>query len=175
MNNQHYLVVTALGNNQIGILEAFTKVSKQCGCNILESRLASMGEECTLFFHLAGTWNTIAKLEASLPTVAQQHSLTIQTKRTSPRENVSALPYQIQVAAHDRAGILYELALFFSQQNIHIEKMECETHVARNNTKMTNIHLLIHIPVKRPIATLREDFIVYCEDRNLDAVMEPFK
>lgn len=175
MNNQHYLAITALGSDHIGILEAFTKVSKQSGCNILESKLTTMGGECALLFHLAGTWNTIAKLEAALPQLAQQYDFAIQIKRTSPRRHITALPYQVQVVGQDKPGILNELAFFFAEQRISIEQMECETYAAKNLTYMTSITLTINIPVKQHVATLRERFISYCEDRNLDAVIEPFK
>lgn len=174
-NNQHYLVVSVLGKNHLTTLEAFTKVSKQCGCNILESKLTILGEECAIIFYLEGSWNTIAKLEAALPNLTQQFGFTIQTKRTMPAKFVPALPYLVQVTAQDRPGILNELAWFFVQQGITIEKMECETYTAKNNTMLANIAFNIQIPAKQHIASVREHFMIYCEDRNLDAVIEPYK
>ncbi|MBS0287780.1 MAG: glycine cleavage system protein R [Proteobacteria bacterium] len=175
VNNQHFLVVNALGSDQIGVLEAFTKTSKQCGCNILESRLTTIGEECSLLLHLSGSWNTVAKLEAALPQLAEQYGFTIHSKRTLPRKASPALPYQVQVIAQDRAGILNELALFFMQQGVFIDQMDCETYDAKNQTTMTSISFVVNIPAKQHIASIRERFMVYCEDRNLDAVLEPFK
>jgi len=175
VDNQHYLVVTALGSNRFDILEIFTKITKQCGCNITESKLSIFGEECALLFYIAGTWNTIAKLEASLPLLAQQYHFTLQTKRTLPTPASNAYPYQIQVIAQDRIGILNELATFFTQHQIMIEKMECENYIAKNQAKMVNITFLIHIPAKQHLATFRDQFILYCEDRNLDIMIEPAK
>lgn len=176
VNNQHYLVATVLGSDQFGILEAFTKISKQCGCNILESKLASIGEECALIFHYAGLWNTIAKLEATLPALCQQLSASLQMKRTSPRQSQSAsLPYHINVTAHDRAGILNELAYFFLQNRISIDKMECETYTAKNNCYLTNINFVVNIPAKRSLSDLRERFMTYCDERNFDAMIEPHR
>lgn len=175
VNNQHFLVVTALGSDQIGVLEAFTKTSKQCGCNILESRMTTFGEECSMLFHISGSWNTVAKLEAALPVLAQQYDFAIQSKRTLPRVNSPALPYQVQVIAQDRAGILNELAQFFMNQGVSVDQMDCETYLAKNQTTMTSISLVVNIPAKSHIASIRERFMVYCEDRNLDAVLEPFK
>lgn len=174
-NNQHFLVISALGGDRVDALEAFTKVSKQCGCNILESKLTIMGRECGLFLYLAGTWNTIAKLEAALPPLAQQLGFIIHSKRTLPPETPPALPYQVQISAQDKVGILNDLATFFTQERITIAHMECESFGTKNNTQMTNIHFLINIPAELHIASIRERFMVYCEDRNLDAVIEPFK
>ncbi len=175
VNNQHFLVVTALGSDDIGVLEAFTKTSKQCGCNIIESKLTTIGEECAILFHLSGSWNTVAKLEAALPGLADQFSLAVSSKRTLPRQKQPALPYQVQVIAQDRPGILNELALFFLQQGVYVDQMDCETYEAKNKTVMTNISFLVNIPARQHIASIRERFMVYCEDRNLDAVLEPFK
>ncbi|MGD9591501.1 MAG: glycine cleavage system protein R [Candidatus Berkiella sp.] len=175
VNNQHFLVVTALGSDHIGALEAFTKVSKQCGCNILESKMTIFGEECSLLLHIAGSWNTVAKLEAALPMLASDFGFTLQSKRTLPRKTPPALPYQVQVIAQDRAGILNELAVFFVNQGVSVEQMDCETYEAKNQTMMVNISFIVNIPAKVHIASIRERFMVYCEDRNLDAVLEPFK
>ena len=176
VNNQHFLAVTLLGNDQLGLLEAFTKLGKQCSCNILESKLSSIGEECALIFHYMGSWDAIAKLEIMLPPLCQQLGLTLQMKRTSHRsQEAQTLPYQIQVNAHDRVGILNELAYFFLQNRIRIDKMECETYTSRNSSKLTNITLLVNIPVKRSLPDLRERFMTYCDERNLDAMIEPFR
>ncbi len=175
VNNQHFLVVTALGSDHIGILEAFTKTSKMSGCNILESKLATFGAECSLSLHIEGTWNTVAKLEAALPPLAEQYGFTIQSKRTLPRKTAPALPYQVQVIAQDRPGILNELALFFVQQGVSVDQMDCETYEAKNQTTMTSISFVVNIPAKQHIASIRERFMVYCEDRNLDSVLEPYK
>lgn len=175
VNNQHYLVISALGSYQLGILETFTKMSKQCGGNILESKLSTLGEECALFLHLSGTWNAIAKVEAALPSLAQMHELAVHCKRTLPKNAVNALPYSVHIFAKDRPGILNELAVFFSRQGILVDKMETDTYLAKNQTNMTNITFMVNIPAKLHIATVRERFIEYCEDRNLDAMLEPVK
>lgn len=175
-HNQHYLVMIALGSDHSNILEAFTKSSRQCGANIIESKITSLGQECVFFCHFSGTWNSIAKLEAVLPDLAEQYHLAIQCKRTSPRQTFpQALPYQVQVIAQDRPGILNDLATFFRSYGILIDKMDCETHISKNNTPITHIHFLVNVPTKQHIASLRERFITYCEDRNLDALMEPLK
>ncbi len=175
MHNQHYLIATALGSDRLGILEAFTKVSKQCGCNILESKLTIMGKECVFHLYFAGSWNTIAKLEAALPAKAQEWGFTLQTKRTFPNHQPPALSYSAQVIAQDRYGILNDLANFFMQYGINIQQMDCETYTVKNNTLMANITFLLHIPVKQHIATIRDRFMSFCEDRNLDALIEPCK
>jgi len=33
----------------------------------------------------------------------------------------------------------------------------------------------VNIPARVHIATLRENFMLFCDDRNLDAIVEPYK
>lgn len=173
-NNQHFLVVTLLGSDQPGLLEAFTKIGKQCTCNILESKLSSVGKECTLTFHYMGSWDAIAKLEIMLPSLAQQLEVSLHMRRTAIKPiDSTALPYHIQVTAHDRVGILNEIAYFFLQNRITIDKMDCETVTTRNKNKLANISLLVNIPNKRSLSELREKFITYCDELDLDAMIEP--
>lgn len=173
-NNQHFLVVTLLGSDQLGLLEAFTKISKQCGCNVLESKLSSFGKECTLIFHYVGSWDAVAKLEIMLPPLCQQLEVALHMRRTTlaPIDSTT-LPYHIQITAHDRVGILNEIAYFFLQNRITIDKMDCETTTTRNKNRLANISLLVNISNKRPLSDLREKFINYCDELNLDAMIEP--
>jgi glycine cleavage system transcriptional repressor len=100
--NDHYLAITALGNDSIGVLEAFTKIAKQCSANILEAKLKKMGAECALTLYFSGSWSAIAKLEALLPQLAKQYEFILHSKRTEPSTHTPALPYQVQVISQDR-------------------------------------------------------------------------
>lgn len=173
--NQHFLVLTALGKDEIHLLGELTRIGKQCGCNIVESKVSKLGSECALLFHFNGSWSTIAKLEAALPPFAQQRDLAIQIKRTTPPPQATTLPYHIQVIAQDRPGILNELADFFALRDIRIETLDCETSVAKNTTRRITITALIEIPAHHHIASIRDAFLSYCEDRNLDATLEPYR
>lgn len=179
VHNQHFLVLTVLGKDHLNLLGDLTKIGKQTGCNILESKISTLGSECAMLFHFNGSWSAIAKLEAALPAFAQQNDLAIQIKRTIPTPHptaqTTALPYQITVFAQDRAGILHELAEFFSHREIRVETIDCETNMTKNMTPRISINGVVEIPTKNHLATIREQFLTYCEDRNLDATLEPFR
>lgn len=174
-NNHHYLVLTVLGATKTGALCELTRISKQCGCSILESKSATLGTESAMFFHFSGSWSAIAKLEAALPGFAQENQLAIHIKRTQDLERKPTLPYQIQIIAEDRVGILHDLASFLSRHRIAIETLDCETHTTRNKTQRVSINALIGIPAKTHIAGIREGFLSYCEDKNLDATLDPYR
>ncbi len=40
---------------------------------------------------------------------------------------------------------------------------------------MFSVHMNVEIPAKTQISTLREEFMDFCDQMNLDAVIEPVK
>jgi len=173
MNNQHFLAVTAIGTSESGVLDTFAQICKQCGCNILESYMTNMGEKCALLLHIAGSWNSIAKIETLFPIVSKKHQFAIQVNRTHTTSFTEALPYMVVIYTPNRVGVLNDLTRFFSQHNIQIERMECKNHVTRNQSLINRIIFEINIPFKAHLATLREKFMLYCDEKNLDATFEP--
>ena len=59
-----FLVVTAMGADRPGIVNELTKLATDSHCNIVDSRMAVFGNECTLILLLSGQWNAIARFEA---------------------------------------------------------------------------------------------------------------
>lgn len=174
---ENYLVISAIAKQQSIAFDALTEMCTQSGCNIDNIRMTSMGEETGMILLLSGSWGSIAKLEAALPTLEAKLPIQLMIKRTTQLEtNLKSMPYAVQVSGLDKPGILYELISFFSQNNITIIDIQSETHyVPRCLSKICTLHFSIMIPESEHIAQLRDKFLIYCEDRNLDAILDPLK
>jgi glycine cleavage system transcriptional repressor len=137
--------------------------------------MTSAGQEFAMIMHISGSWSTIAKLEAALPNLGKKHNLSIESRRTQPKtQSHPILPYAIQIIGLDKPGILGEIAHFFSSESIMIHTLTMDTQILpSSHSQIVSINLTIQIPAKTHLATLRERFLEYCEDRNLDALMEP--
>lgn len=172
-----YLTFSAIGIDKTGVIAAIAKTAKQCESNMLSNKLSVAGDNFAMITHFSGTWHAIAKLEACLVKLAQKHEWQIQLKRSEPKhKHQSNVPYYIQVITLDRVGILHELTNFFARKGILVDELQCDTFIApKTDTVMANIHFNIYIPVKTNIALLRESFLIYSEEHNLDVVMEPLK
>jgi glycine cleavage system transcriptional repressor len=46
---------------------------------------------------------------------------------------------------------------------------------AHTGTPMFSVHLTVDIPASQQISALRDEFMDFCDQLNLDAVMEPVK
>ncbi len=175
MSAQNYLVISALGKDRPGIVDELSKAILNIGCNIADSRMTVLGGEFAILLMVEGNWNTLGKLEEAIPALEQQLDLTVIVKRTEARDNTGrALPYVVDVVALDHPGIVHQLAKFFSQRKINIEDMATTSYAApHTGTMMFSVHMTVGIPADLHIASLRDDFMEFCDTINLDAIIEP--
>ncbi len=172
-----YLVISALGKDRPGIVDELSGTILNEGCNIADSRMTVLGGEFAIMLMVEGNWNTLTKLEDSVPELERQLGLTIIAKRTGGRAtNDALLPYGVEVVALDHPGIVHHLASFFSQRNINIEDMVTSSYAAAHTgTQMFSVQMTVGIPSTEHISTLRDEFMEFCDSMNLDAVLEPIK
>jgi glycine cleavage system transcriptional repressor len=175
MNN--YLVITALGQDKPGIIQTLSKKVSESGCNIEDSRMSVLGGEFAVMLLVSGQWNTIAKLEDQLPELEKQLEMTIVSRQTKPRNiSTEAMPYAADVISIDNPGIVSQLAEFFSSKKINIKELETTRYAAAHTgTPMFSVHMEIEVPGNTKISGLREEFLDFCDNINLDAVLEPIK
>jgi glycine cleavage system transcriptional repressor len=172
---QSQLVLSAIGKDQTGIVDRLTRVVYDLELNINDSRMTVMGGEFAVQMLIEGAWNQIAMLETMLPDLESKLGLTIHSKRTDIRVTDTEIrPYTVEVFALDHPGIVHNLASFFSQHHINIEELHTSSYAApHTGTPMFSVHLQIGVPSEVQISALREEFIDFCDNLNLDAVLEP--
>ena len=171
------LVLSALGEDKPGIIDELSRCVLNSGCSILDSRMTVLGGDFALLLQVGGNWNNIARLENQLGGLEERLGLTITTRHCSDRKGRrDLLPYGVDVVALDQPGIVYNLARFFSQRQINIQEMVTACYAApHSGTPMFSVHLTVDIPADIQIAALREEFMDFCDQLNLDAIIEPLK
>ena len=174
---KNFLVISALGQDRPGLVNELTRAILDSGCNIVDSRMSVLGGEFAIILLLSGNWNAIAKLETLRESLEKRLEMTLVSKRTEPRiPRDNLLPYAVDVVSIDQPGIVHHLAEFFSTRNINIENLDTSSYApAHTGTAMFAVHMTVGIPAEQHIATLREQFMDFCDDLNLDAIMEPIK
>ena len=174
---ENYLVISAIGADRPGIVNSLSMNILDADCNIVDSRMTVLGGEFAILLMISGNWNAISRLETSLPKFAESIGLTLITKRTQAREqHGKMLPYMVEVVSMDHPGIVYNVAEFFSSRNINIEDLATGSYsAAHTGTPMFSMNMTISIPADLSIGQLREQFTIFCDELNLDAVMEPVK
>ncbi len=171
------LVITAVGDDRPGIVDKFSMAILDCGCNINDSRMTVLGGEFALILLVSGKWNELAKLENQLPGLGETLTLTITSKRTElEARQPNLLSYSVDVVSIDHPGIVYKIANFFSNRNINIRELNTNSYAAAHTgTPMFTLNMVVNVPTDVRIASLREDFLDFCDELNMDAALEPTK
>lgn len=171
------LVLTACGEDKIGLVEGLTRRISEAGCNVEASRMAALGDRFALLLRLTGNWDALAKLEARLPALGEELGLKLTHQRARPVQSEKPMiPYTVEVAVPDQPGIVNSLANFFARLHINIEALDTETYPApHTGATMFAVHMTLGIPADTHISTLRGDFLDYCDNQNLDATFEPVR
>jgi glycine cleavage system transcriptional repressor len=174
---QNHLVITVLGKNTTRLVEQFTRAVKDCGCNISDCRMAALGEEFAMILMVSGTWDSIAKMEDMLPRLEDRLNLSIRSARTQLQPpDRPLMPYAIDVVSYDHIGVVHDITKFIANNNISIQALYTNTYrAAHTGTPMFSLHMTVNIPTDVSIAALRGEFMDFCDQLNLDAIMEPVK
>ena len=168
------LVISALGNDKPGIVNELSKAILNQGGNISESRMTVLGGEFAMMLLITGTQECIDNIISKLEETGQVLNLTLIAKETQAQESdQKRLPYQITVVSMDHPGIVHNISDFLSSHNLNIEEIETNTYpAAHTGTPMFSLDMIISIPADNSVRELRDEFITFCDDLNLDASLE---
>jgi len=176
-NEAESIVLTASGEDKVGLVEKLTRAIGEAGANIEESRMAVLAGQFAVLMRVTGSWDALAKLESRLPGVGEEIGLSIVQRRTrGTKAERPLIPYVVEVSALDQPGIVNSLANFFARLRINIESLDTDTYPApHTGAPMFAVRMTLGIPADAHIATLRGDFLDYCDEHNLDATFEPVR
>ena len=174
---KQHLAISAIGPDRTGLVHDLTQVISDCGGNISESRMASLGNEFAMVLLVAGNWHALAKLETELAKFAEEAGLTLHLRRTESRHaRTDFLPYSIDAVCLDQSGIVSALSGFCSTRGIDIAEVATRNYpAAHTGALMFAVQMIVNVPSRVHLAHLREEFMEFCDSRNLDAILEPVK
>jgi glycine cleavage system transcriptional repressor len=171
------LAVTAIGADRTGLVRDLSQAISSAGGSILQSRMTTLGQEFAMLVLVAANWHTLQKVEDALAELQQNSGLAISTRQTERRaKQAPAAPYNVDIVAIDQEGIVAGLANFFASRGIEIADLNTRQYnAAHTGAAMFSIQMAINVPATMHLAALREEFHEYCEEQNLDAIIEPIQ
>ena len=174
---EQLMVISAIGGDRTGVVRDLTRVILDCGGSVKESRMTALGAEFAAQLLVSGNWHAVSRMEQELARFGETNSLTIQLKRTEIKQlKRELLPYAIDVVCIDQPGIIHNLASFFAERNIELGEVTTRSYPAANTgAPMFSVQMFVNIPASLHISRLREEFMDFCDQLNLDAIMGPVK
>ena len=171
------IVLSAIGSDRTGVVQDITKVILECGGNIEESRMATLGAEFAMLMLVSGNWATLGKLERELEKLGEGDKLTFTIRKTEEHATrVDRMPYHVDVVSLDQEGIVFNLANFFASRDVEIEDVQTRRYAAAHTgAAMFAVQMAVNIPSAIHLAQFKDEFFDMCDQLNLDAVLDPVK
>lgn len=171
------LNLIALGEKSINLPKLIASLINQHNCTIMHSKILELGEDLTFAGSISGKWNEIIKLEKSISNLAKKYSIHIYIKRNNPhnhKDNSLDKPY-INYVAHatalNKPMLFDKLFDFFDKYQIPIKSGTINANP--DNPNLITLELQVKISADLHIMSLRENFLMLCDNLNLDTSLEP--
>ena len=168
------LVISALGEDRPGIVDELSNIIYTHGLNIEDSRMTVLGGEFAILLLVSGEPSSIDGLNSQLDDIEQALRMRLLIKVTAETRTLdNTVPYSVEVASLDHPGIVRQLSGFFSSRDINIVNLQTERYAAAHTgSPMFALHMTVGIPAETNIAQLRDTFMEFCDELNLDAELK---
>ena len=170
MADKNHLILTAVGPDQVGLVEKISEFIARHSSNIEDSKMAVFCGEFALIILISGEGGSLHKIANHYHELEIETGLAIAIKTpTSRKPAESFLPYTLTASCMDHPGIVYQISGILSSFGINIESMETKTYAAPvSGTPIFRLEAEISVPTKSNINALRERFAAIQKDENID-------
>lgn len=170
MADKNHLILTAIGPDQVGLVQKISEFISRHGCNIEDSKMAVFCGEFAVIVLISGESNNLIKIGRDYRAIETETGLAISIKtpaaRTPPE---SFLPYRLTASCMDHPGIVYRISRVLSSLGVNIESMETKTSSAPvSGTPIFQLEAILAIPTRTNINLLRESFSEIQREENID-------
>jgi glycine cleavage system transcriptional repressor len=170
MADKNHLILTAVGPDQVGLVEKISEFIARHSSNIEDSKMAVFCGEFALIILISGEGGNLHKIANHYRELEIETGLAIAIKTpTSRKPAESFLPYTLTASCLDHPGIVYQISGILSSLGINIESMETKTYAAPvSGTPIFRLEANISIPTRININSLRERFAAIQKEENID-------
>ena len=170
MADKDHLILTAVGPDQVGLVEKLSEFIARHGCNIEDSKMAVFCGEFAVIVLISGEGGNLVKIARDYRELEGETGLTLSIKTPAARKpSDQFLPYRLTASCMDHPGVVYRLSAVLSGLGINIESMETETYAAPiSGTPIFRLEAMLAVPVRTSINSLRERFAEIQREENID-------
>ncbi|MGH7873819.1 MAG: glycine cleavage system protein R [Candidatus Binatia bacterium] len=170
MADKDHLILTAIGPDQVGLVEKIAEFISRHGCNIEDSKMAVFCGEFAVIVLISGNGVNLVKIGRDYREIETETGLAISIKTPITRAAPGAfLPYKLTASCMDHPGIVYQISAVLSSVGINIESMETKTYAAPiSGTPIFQLEAEIAVPARTNINQLRARFAEIQREENID-------
>jgi glycine cleavage system transcriptional repressor len=177
MAAKDHLILTAVGPDQVGLVERISQFISRHACNIEDSKMAVFCGEFAVIMLISGEGAALVKVARDYREIETETGLSIAIKTPSARmAPQSFLPYKLTASCMDHPGIVYHISGVLSSLGINIESMETKTYAAPvSGTPIFQLEATLAVPASTNINQVRARFNEIQRDENIDIDLSPAK
>ena len=171
------LAITLLGTKTTLYIPEVLSAVSNCKCNVVEFRSSQLAEASAAYLLIDGNWNHLAKLENLLENLQTRLDVRLHTVRPETGKGTNqVIPYSLETVSLYRNEIILDITSFLLSRNIEIEEISASRYLAHYcESPIFSTRFIIAIPSKIHLLSFREEFLDFCDNLNLDAILEPLK
>jgi glycine cleavage system transcriptional repressor len=165
-----YLILTAIGPDQIGLVQKISAFISGHGCNIEDSNMAVLHGEFAVIFLFTGDRERFEKIADDSQKLESETGLSIAVKIPPTRSLAAGYRrYRLTASCMDHPGVVYQLSAVLGGLGINIESMETKTYPAPvSGTPLFQLDAQIAVPPNVDYHELRKRFKEIQERENID-------
>ena len=170
MADKEHLILTAVGPDQVGLVQKIAEFISRHGCNIEDSKMAVFCGEFAVIVLISGESGNLVKIGRDYRDMEIETGLAISIKTPSTRAAPqSFLPYKLTASCMDHPGIVYQISAVLSSAGVNIESMETKTYAAPvSGTPIFQLEANLAVPTRTNINQLRQRFGEIQLEENID-------
>jgi len=170
MPDKDNLILTAVGPDQVGLVEKISQFIVHYGCNIEDSKMAVFCGEFALILLISGDAGNLLKVANAYNELGILTGLNISVRKPAAKKApAQSLPYRFTASCLDHPGVVHRLSGLLSQLNINIESMETKTYLAPvSGTPIFRMEALLSVPPGLNISRLRQRLDETEREENID-------
>ncbi|PYS30846.1 MAG: hypothetical protein DMG11_03600 [Acidobacteria bacterium] len=177
MAEKDHVILTAIGPDQVGLVEKISEFISRRGCNIDDSKMAVFCGEFAVIILISGDSGSLFKISSEYRGIENETGLSVAIKTPSARKTAEFfLPYKLTATCMDHPGVVYQISGVLSSLGVNIESMETKTYSApMSGTPLFQLEADVAVPARTNINSLRQRLEQLQRDENIDIEITPMK
>lgn len=165
---QSFFVVTFVGRDRPGLVEAVAATVKKHGGNWEESRMARLAGEFAGILSVSVATGNADLLMAALEGLRQE-GLELVVRESTETPAVYEAPVKLEIFGQDRPGIVEEASRALARRGVNVEDLHTETLSApMTGESLFRATAMLRLPRGRSVEHLRKDLDALADELTLD-------